>query len=169
MLQNDIGEENDNDGFIIPVASSTPGTGESAASPFPPRRTRPRGFSTSAPTRGLSERDDDRFISYLHFLSRYWNRLPQSSLGVLMACSSCGVYSIFGVDPALVFGEILGVIKGSEQAIGTRQRCLDQDSYLSSGRQGMSSDTKDTVYDLFKSYTKLKRERQEYDAADRSV
>lgn len=75
----------------------------------------------------------------------------------------------FGVDPALVFGEILGVIKGSERAIGTQQRCLDRDAYLSSGRQGMFTHTKDAVYDLFTAYTKLKRERQEYDAADRSA
>ena len=47
MLQNDIGEENDNDGFIIPE------------------------------TRDLSERDDDRFISYLRFLTKYWNCFPQ--------------------------------------------------------------------------------------------
>lgn len=73
------------------------------------------------------------------------------------------------VDPALVFGEILGVIKGSEKAIGTQQRCLDRDTYLSSSRRGMSSHAKDTVYDLFTMYTKLKRERQEFDAADRSA
>ena len=74
-----------------------------------------------------------------------------------------------GVDPALVFGEILGVIKGSERAIGTRQRCLDRDSYTSSYRQGMFSHTKHAMYDLFTRYTKLKQERQEFDAADRSV
>ena len=76
---------------------------------------------------------------------------------------------ILGPDPALVFGEILGVIKGSEKAIGTQSRCLDLDTYLSSGRQGMFSHTKEAVYDLFTVYTKLKREKQEYDAADRSA
>ena len=75
----------------------------------------------------------------------------------------------FGADPALVFGEILGVIKGSEQAIGTKNRCLDQDTYVSSGRQGMFSHTKEAVYELFNSYTTLKRRRQEFDAADRSA
>jgi len=72
-------------------------------------------------------------------------------------------------DPALVFGEILGVIKGSEKTIGTQQRCLDRDTYSSSGLQGSVSLTKETVYDLFTTYTKLKRQRQEYDAADRSA
>jgi hypothetical protein len=74
-----------------------------------------------------------------------------------------------GLDPALVFGEILGVIKGSEQAIGTPQRCLDRAAYSSGSRRGMSSHTKDAVYGLFVEYTKLKREPQEYDAADRSA
>lgn len=74
---------------------------------------------------------------------------------------------IFGPDPALVFGEILGVIKGSEKAIGAQNRCLDLNTYLSTGRQGMFSHTKKTVYDLFTIYTKLKRQHQEYDAADR--
>jgi hypothetical protein len=69
----------------------------------------------------------------------------------------------------LIFGEILGVIKGSEQVINTRQRCLDRDAYISGSRRGMLSETKDAVYDLFVEYTKLKRKRQEYDAADRSV
>lgn len=72
-------------------------------------------------------------------------------------------------DPALVFGEIIGVIKGSEETIGTRRRCLDRDTYLSSGRQGMFSRTNEAVYDLFEMYTNIKRQHQEYDAADRLV
>ena len=76
---------------------------------------------------------------------------------------------IGGSDPALVFGEILGVIKGSEKTIGTQNRCLDRDTYLSDGRQGTLSRAKEAVYDLFTKYTKLKRQRQEYDAADRSA
>ena len=74
-----------------------------------------------------------------------------------------------GVDPALVFGQILGVIKGSERAIGTEQQCLDRGAYSSCSRRGMSSHTKDAVYDIFTEYAKLKRERLEYDVADRSA
>lgn len=70
-------------------------------------------------------------------------------------------------DPALVFGEILGVIKGSEKAIGTQNRCLELGTYLSSSRQGMLSHAKEAVYDLFNLYTKKKRQHQEYDGADR--
>ena len=76
---------------------------------------------------------------------------------------------IFGPDPALVFGQILGVIKGSEEAIGTQQRCLDQDAYLSTNGQGLLPHTKEVIYDIFTAYTRIKQQYQEYDAADRSV
>ena len=74
-----------------------------------------------------------------------------------------------GLDPALVFGEFMGVIKGSEDAVGTKDRCLDRESYksLSVRSQGTFSHRRDDVYDLFIEYTRLKRQRQEYDAADR--
>ena len=73
------------------------------------------------------------------------------------------------LDPALVFGEFMGVIKGSEGTIGTKERCLDRESYrsLSVRSQGTFSHRRDDVYDLFIAYTKLKQQRQDYDAADR--
>ena len=173
MLQNDIGKENDNDGFIIPMTPITPGACSSPTSPVSPRRTRPRGMSTNilAPSQG-----SERFISYLRFYSQYWNHFPQSvkrGLGACMTRTTCNVNNQ-RLDPALVFGEILGVIKGSERAIGTQHRCLDRDTYLSGdgqgiSRQGMFSYTKEAVYELFTAYTKLKRRNQEYDAADRSA
>lgn len=72
-------------------------------------------------------------------------------------------------DPALVFGEIMGVIKGSEEAVGTQYRCLDRETYrsLSHRTQGTFAHKRDEIYDLFMAYTKLKRQRQDYDAADR--
>ena len=75
----------------------------------------------------------------------------------------------FDLDPALVFGEFMGVIKGSEDTIGTKHRCLDRESYrlLSARSQGTFSHNRDHIYDLFMAYTKLKRLRQDYDAADR--
>ena len=75
----------------------------------------------------------------------------------------------FGTDPSLVFSEILGVIKGSEQAIGTQKQCLDRNTYLSHGRQGTFDHVKGAIYGLFNRYTEIKRKRQEYDAADRSA
>ena len=77
--------------------------------------------------------------------------------------------TVGGLDPALVFGEFMGVIKGSEDAIGTKLRCLSQEAYklLSVRSQGTFSHRRDDIYNLFTAYTKLKRQRQDYDAADR--
>jgi len=63
----------------------------------------------------------------------------------------------------------MGVIKGSEDTIGTRDRCLDRGSYksLSVRNQGTFYHKRDDIYDLFVAYTKLKQQRQDYDAADR--
>ena len=72
-------------------------------------------------------------------------------------------------DPALVFGEFMGVIKGSEDTVGTRHGYLDLESYRSLGgrSQGTLSHKRDDIYDLFMAYTKLKQKRFDYDAADR--
>jgi len=73
------------------------------------------------------------------------------------------------IDPALVFGEFMGVIKGSEDTIWTKHGCLDRESYksLSVRGQGNFSHRRDDIYDLFVGYTKLKQRRRNYDAADR--
>ena len=74
-----------------------------------------------------------------------------------------------GLDPALVFGEFMGVIKGSEDAVMAKDRCLDRESYrsLTIGGQGTFFRRRNDIYDLFVAYTKLKQQRGEYDAADR--
>lgn len=77
--------------------------------------------------------------------------------------------TILDLDPALVFGEFMGVIKGSEDTIGAKHRCLDRESYMSLSERGQAtfSQKRDVIYDLFMAYTKLKRQQQDYDAADR--
>jgi len=77
--------------------------------------------------------------------------------------------TIGGPDPALVFGEFVGVIEGSENTVGTRHGCLDRASYksLSVRSQGTFSHMRDDIYDLFMAYAEWKRERSDYDAADR--
>ena len=103
MVQNDIGAENDNDGFIVPVTPITPGPGHSPTSPLLSRRARRRGFSISAPTQGPSERDLDQFISYLTFLSRYWNHFPQPITRAL------GAYTTSLLKSAYNFGHRSGI------------------------------------------------------------
>jgi len=68
MLQDDIGEGNDNDGFIIPI--------------------------THVPTPDNLEHGGDRFITYYHFLSRYWNHFPQPVTRLLGVCTMHPVNSL---------------------------------------------------------------------------
>jgi len=63
----------------------------------------------------------------------------------------------------------MGVIKGSEDAIGTKLRCLDRGAYesLSVRSRGNFSHKRREIYDLFMAYMELKKQRREHDAADR--
>jgi hypothetical protein len=72
-------------------------------------------------------------------------------------------------DPALVWSEILGVLKGSEKTLEHLEGHLDQNSYL-----GLSSRTNSTfaaqrtvVWQLFMAYMKHKRVLGHVDSADR--
>ncbi|KAG8897189.1 hypothetical protein FRB99_008378 [Tulasnella sp. 403] len=67
-----------------------------------------------------------------------------------------------GLDPALVFSEIIGVIKGSGRA-------LDRKSYegMSGKRHATFADDRPRIYDLFEMYEK-KKPWPSYDAADRT-
>ena len=89
MLQNDIGEDNDNDGFIIPVTPITPVVGSSAKSPLSPWRSQLRRTPKNIPTPDYTEQGGEGFISYRHFRSQYWKHLPQSLTWGL------GVYTIY--------------------------------------------------------------------------
>lgn len=73
------------------------------------------------------------------------------------------------LDPSVVFGEFMGVIKGSEDTVGMKSGCLDRESYalLSPRSQATFSGKRDVIYDLFVAYEKLKARRGDYDAADR--
>ena len=63
----------------------------------------------------------------------------------------------------------LGVIKGSETTLDSESHFLDHDTYsnLSARTQATFASKRNEVYSLFKIYVKKKRERREYDAADR--
>lgn len=63
----------------------------------------------------------------------------------------------------------MGVIKGSEDTVGMKGRCLDREAYtlLSARSQANFSHKRDEIYDLFEAYKKLKGKQGDYDAADR--
>ena len=63
----------------------------------------------------------------------------------------------------------LGVIKGSEATLDSENHFLDYDTYanLSERTQATFARKRNEIYSLFEIYMKKKRERREYDAADR--
>jgi hypothetical protein len=62
-----------------------------------------------------------------------------------------------------------GVIKGSETTLNSENHFLDYDTYsnLSERTQATFARKRNEIYSLFEIYIKKKRERREYDAADR--
>jgi hypothetical protein len=77
---------------------------------------------------------------------------------------------IFQFDPLpCVSDGNAGVIKGSEDSLAQKDGFLDQKGYveLSYRTQSTFASNRDTVYNIFKSYLKLKSKRSDYDAADR--
>ncbi|KAI0321916.1 hypothetical protein OF83DRAFT_135754 [Amylostereum chailletii] len=96
------------------------------------------------------------FVSFDVFRDEYWQHFPQPLTK--------------GLDPALVFSEFMGVIKGSEQTLSLPHPFLDRDAYLnlSARTQATFASRRKQVYALFEAYIKMRRERRDYDAADRT-
>ncbi|KAL1686634.1 hypothetical protein GGG16DRAFT_117700 [Schizophyllum commune] len=101
-------------------------------------------------------RRSGRLVTYELFLTAYWPHFSQKLTK--------------GLDPSLVFSEIMGVIKGSEEASLVAGRCLDRQTYedLSVRRQSTFANRRGLIYDIFLQYTKEKASRNDYDAADRT-
>ncbi|RDX51441.1 hypothetical protein OH76DRAFT_1481370 [Lentinus brumalis] len=97
------------------------------------------------------------FVDYDMFLEKYWARFPESLKDP-------------SLSPELVFGEILGVIKGSERARSTEQGYLDEDAYCGIRRRSnaTSMPQRTAIYRIFQVYSAQKREKGQYDAADRT-
>lgn len=96
------------------------------------------------------------FISFDVFREEYWAHFPQSLTK--------------GLDVSLVFSEFMGVIKGSEMTLDSETHFLDYETYLklSARTQAMFASRRKEIYALFEAYLKMKRDRREYDAADRT-
>ncbi|KAF6765913.1 hypothetical protein DFP72DRAFT_865039 [Ephemerocybe angulata] len=102
-----------------------------------------------------SEKESDP-ISYDTFLVKYWPHFSQELTK--------------SFDPALVYGEMLGVIEGSEQSLSHETRHLSRESYskLSHRAQHTFAKQRDKVYSLFKAYVKQKQQHSDFDTADRT-
>ncbi|KAG7450801.1 uncharacterized protein BT62DRAFT_928080 [Guyanagaster necrorhizus] len=95
-------------------------------------------------------------ITFESFFESYWSHFPE--------------HLIKGLDPALVYSEIIGVIKGSEETLSEAKRHLSKTAYLdlSKRQQSTFADRRDEVYEIFESYMHKKKLRGEYDTGDRT-
>ncbi|KAI6094857.1 hypothetical protein EDD16DRAFT_1502638 [Pisolithus croceorrhizus] len=98
----------------------------------------------------------DTFVSYEVFVNSYWPHFPQRLTK--------------GRDPWLMFGEIMGIIKGSEKSLEFGDGILDKNTYynLPSRSNPTFSGQREVVYAIYEAYSKLKRQRQHHDVADRT-
>ncbi|KAI5983593.1 hypothetical protein EDD15DRAFT_2487286 [Pisolithus albus] len=98
----------------------------------------------------------DTFVSFDVFANSYWPHFPQRLTK--------------GRDPWLVFGEIMGIIRGSEKSLEFDVGTLDKKTYCSLPPRSNPtfSGQREIVYALYEAYSKLKRQRQHHDVADRT-
>ncbi|KAK7464390.1 hypothetical protein VKT23_006556 [Stygiomarasmius scandens] len=111
----------------------------------------------SASTKSLPNASQRVALTYDGFLRDYWPHFAQSSVKHL--------------DPALVFSEFLGVIKGSEETLNSNVHYLTSSEYrnMSARNQSTFAENRDNLYALFRAYLGMKKMRGEVDGADRQV
>ncbi|EJF58550.1 P-loop containing nucleoside triphosphate hydrolase protein, partial [Dichomitus squalens LYAD-421 SS1] len=110
-----------------------------------PTRTRPAAY--------LQE-ERDTFLDYDTFREIYWSHFPENPL-----------------NPDLVWGEFVAVIKGSAGALKSDLGYLDKETYVGHGHsrsQTVSPAQRETVYALFEVYTKRRKLHGHHDPADRT-
>ncbi|KIK71556.1 hypothetical protein GYMLUDRAFT_33762 [Collybiopsis luxurians FD-317 M1] len=95
-------------------------------------------------------------VTFQVFLRDYWPHLPQSYTSKL--------------DPALVFSELIGVIKGSEETLEGTKHFLERPAYynMSTRNQSTFAENREDLYELFISYIAKKKRFGDVDAADRA-
>ncbi|CAE6533230.1 unnamed protein product [Rhizoctonia solani] len=100
----------------------------------------------------------DNVIDYRKFQFEYWpkfNRMLKH-----------------GLEPAFVYSEIMGVIKGSSKAMESPDGFLSRDQYFGQvARKSLNQldeKLREQIYSIFEHYRKLRSERYERDPADRT-
>ncbi|KAG8760604.1 hypothetical protein FRC11_000178, partial [Ceratobasidium sp. 423] len=102
--------------------------------------------------------EEKKYISYSDFKERYWPQFKR-------------IYKP-EITPALVYSEILGVIKGSSESMSCPKRHLSKDQYLGSMVRRVSAQldvgTREQIYTIFEQYKRLASISFELDVADRT-
>ncbi|KIY69309.1 hypothetical protein CYLTODRAFT_489012 [Cylindrobasidium torrendii FP15055 ss-10] len=94
-------------------------------------------------------------VTFEHFVSHFWGSFPQGTKKLL--------------DAPLVYNEIIGIIKGSEEATQESQGYLSKKLYeRTTARRGLLGERSSEVYQLFKNYNSKKNFEGSYDVADRT-
>ncbi|KDN35987.1 hypothetical protein RSAG8_11138, partial [Rhizoctonia solani AG-8 WAC10335] len=102
--------------------------------------------------------EEKKYICYSDFKERYWPQFKKT----------------YGpeITPALVYSEILGVIKGSSESISCPKRYLSKTQYLSGLVRRVAAqldlETREQIYVIFEQYRKLAGASFELDMADRA-
>ncbi|KAG2132369.1 hypothetical protein DEU56DRAFT_859536 [Suillus clintonianus] len=98
----------------------------------------------------------DCFVTYEVFVNQYWPHFPQNLTKNL--------------NPWLVFSEFMGIVKGSEHALTCPDGILDRPNYLRLPHRSNPNfaNQRGILYDIFETYTKIKRQRRHHDVADRT-
>ncbi|PBL01521.1 hypothetical protein ARMGADRAFT_984178 [Armillaria gallica] len=114
------------------------------------------GAQTLTATSPINAKRHRSVITFDTFLEFYWSHFPEAL--------------IKGLDPALVFSEIIGVIKGSTETLSEEKWYLSRATYLglSKRRQSTFAGQRCEIYQLFELYMRKMKLRGEYDTGDRT-
>ncbi|RUP51887.1 hypothetical protein BC936DRAFT_144875 [Jimgerdemannia flammicorona] len=96
------------------------------------------------------------YVTYEIFESKYWPRINKNYTNHL--------------DCALVFTEIMSIIKGSEAVLSTEKGYLSREMYINLSQKAFPTlhYARETVYAIFQQYKMLKARFNDFDAPDRS-
>lgn len=111
-------------------------------------------------------------LSYEEFRAGFWPRFDDSkALGLFVYLSPGSTTYHSRLDPALVWSEFMGVIRGSEGSVQTPLGYLSQDQYLSLSHRTNAtfSRQREQVYRMFEAYLRRKRKLGKFDPADRCL